>query len=143
VRVETTRHGGWALTCQDFTEPKPRRTCQGLIQVGQPNTNQVLFTWLMARGDDGRIVNTLQTLPGVSIPQGISFRVGKGTARPVPFATCEPTHCTGTFVADDAFLREAETAETAEALVVGSNGRGVQFKIDAKGVERIVAALRR
>ncbi len=143
TRVETVRHDGWSLTCQDFAEGRTRRVCRGLIQVGQPNTNQVLLSWILAPGDDGRIVNVIQTLPGVSIGPGIEMKVGKGAARKIAFATCAPTHCTGTLVADDAFLRDAAAAETAEALVVGSNGRAVQFNINAKGLDKVLAALRR
>jgi invasion protein IalB len=140
--VETVKHDNWTVTCQDFAEGRVRRSCAAQLQVVQAGSNQVLFAWTIGQDGEGRLVNVVQTLPGVLIAPGIELKLGKAGSRKLPFVSCEPNRCTATLPADEGFVKDASAAETAEAVVYGTNGRGVQFGIPLKGIDKAFAAAR-
>ncbi len=142
VKTEILTHDNWRVTCHEFAEGKNKRVCTGVLQVVQQNSNQVIFAWTIGQDTEGRLISVFQTPTGITLTPGLELKLGK-SIRKVPFVACEQNRCTASVAMDDAFVREVTAAENAEAIVYGTNGRGVQFGIPLKGVDKAIAASRR
>jgi invasion protein IalB len=141
-RTEILNHDNWTVTCREFAEGRARRLCSASLQVINSNTKQVLFAWLIGTNNDNKLVSVVQTLPGVSITPGVELKLARGSPRKLPYVNCDPAHCEALILMDDSFIRDASATETAEALVIGKNGQGVQFKFPVKGFDKALAAVR-
>lgn len=141
VRTETRTFDYWSVNCAEFENPKTTR-CAATLQVVQQKTNQVIFAWTIAAGDDRKLVGSIVTPSGVLITPGIEMKLGKANVRRVGFTSCAPNQCVGTVAIDDAIAREGAQAETAEATVRSLDGRAVTFTFPMKGMDRAVAQLR-
>jgi len=142
TRTEILNFENWAVTCNEFADPRSRR-CSALLQILQQNTNQVVFTWTVAMDERKQLVAVMQTPTGVVIQPGVELRVGKLPAKKIPFASCDTGRCIATATVDANLLREMSTSPTAEAVIQGSQGNTVQFNIQMKGFDRAYAVLSR
>jgi invasion protein IalB len=142
TRTEILNFENWAVTCNEFADPRAKR-CSALLQILQPNTNQVVFTWTVAMDERKQLVAVMQTPTGVVISPGVELRVGKSPAQKIPFASCETGRCVATATVDANLLREMTTSPTAEAVIQGLGGNAVQFNIQMKGFDRAYAVLSR
>jgi invasion protein IalB len=142
TRTEILNFENWAVTCNEFTDPKAKR-CSALLQILQQNTSQVVFTWTVAMDDRKQLVAVMQTPTGVVIQPGVELRIGKLPAQKIPFASCDTGRCVASATVDANLLREMTTSPTAEAVIQGSGGNTVQFNIQMKGFDRAYAVLSR
>jgi len=142
TRTEILNFENWAVTCNEFVDPKSKR-CSALLQILQQNTNQVVFTWTVAMDERKQLVAVMQTPTGVVIPPGVELRIGKSPVQKIPFASCDTGRCIATTTVDANLLREMTTSPTAEAVIQGSGGNTVQFNIQMKGFDRAYAVLSR
>src|SRR5262249_32698340 len=55
TRTEILNFENWAVTCNEFADPRARR-CSALLQILQQNTNQVVFTWTVAMDERRQLV---------------------------------------------------------------------------------------
>jgi invasion protein IalB len=141
IRTEISRFDSWVVTCSEFDEGPKTRACSAQLQILQEKTNQPVFIWTVGLDEKKQLVSVLQTPTGVAIAPGVELRVGKITARKIPFATCETTRCVATTIVDAALLREMTTSATAQAVVQGVQGNTVDFNIQMKGFDKAYAAL--
>jgi invasion protein IalB len=140
-RVETIVHGSWNLTCQHFADPAVKTRCAGILRVTESKSRQVIFAFALARNAQGQLIATFQTPTGVLVQKGIELRFGTGALRRVPFVSCEPQHCDGSAVLDQALATEAAASETAEATIHAKNGRRLTFKMNQSGIDKVLEAL--
>jgi invasion protein IalB len=143
TRTEILNFENWAVTCNEFADGPKAKRCSALLQILQQNTNQIVFTWMVAMDDRRQLVAVMQTPTGVVIPPGVELRVGKLPSQKIPFASCDPGRCIATTTVDANLLREMTTSPTAEAVIQGSQGNTVQFNIQLKGFDRAYAVLSR
>jgi invasion protein IalB len=141
-RTEIVKFDNWTVTCLEYPEGTPKKTCAAQLQVQQSGSNQVLLAWTVSLNDSKQFVTMLQTPTGVSIPSGVELQPEKAGKRKLPYESCEPARCTSTFTIDAALLRELSTAPTAQVVIFAANGQSVQFNIPIKGFDKASAHLR-
>jgi invasion protein IalB len=140
-RTEILAFDNWTVTCREFSpDVASRKICSATLQIVQSGTNQAFFNWTL-RADEGRLVNVFQTPTGVLIAPGLELRFGASSRR-IPFVSCDSGHCLASAPMDDGFLGDTSSAETVEAVIAGSGGKGVQFRFPVKGFDKALAALR-
>jgi invasion protein IalB len=140
TRTEILNFDSWSVTCAEFSEPKSK-TCSAVLQISQPNTNQVVFSWTVGLDNNKQLVSVMQTPTGVIITPGVELRIGKSPARKLPFTSCDAGRCVATTLMDNNLLRDIAAAPTAEAIIQGSQGNTVQFNIQLKGFDKAYAVL--
>jgi invasion protein IalB len=141
TRTEILNLDNWVVTCNEFVDGPRKRVCSALLHVVQQNTNQTVFSWMVAVEANKLMVTIMQTPTGVSIPPGVELRIGKLQPQRVPFASCDNGRCVATMPMDSALLHEMTVVPTAEAVIQGSQGNAVQFNIQLKGFDRAFAVL--
>ena len=141
-RTEIVKFDNWTVTCLEYPEGTPKKTCAAQLQVQQSGSNQVLLAWTVSLNDSKQFVTLLQTPTGVSIPSGVELQPEKAGKRKLSYESCEPARCTSTFTIDAALLRELSTAPTAQVVIFAANGQSVQFNIPIKGFDKASAHLR-
>ena len=141
-RTEIVKFDNWTVTCLEYPEGTPKKTCAAQLQVQQSGFNQVLLAWTVSLNDSKQFVTLLQTPTGVSIPSGVELQPEKAGKRKLSYESCEPARCTSTLPIDAALLRELSTAPTAQVVIFAVNGQSVQFNIPIKGFDKASAHLR-
>jgi len=141
-RTEIVKFDNWTVTCLEYPEGTPKKTCAAQLQVQQSGSNQVLLAWTVSLNDSKQFVTLLQTPTGVSIPSGVELQPEKAGKRKLSYESCEPARCTSTLPIDAALLRELSTAPTAQVVIFAVNGQSVQFNIPIKGFDKASAHLR-
>ena len=141
-RTEIVKFDNWTVTCLEYPEGTPKKTCAAQLQVQQSGSNQVLLAWTVSLNDSKQFVTLLQTPTGVSIPSGVELQPEKAGKRKLSYESCEPARCTSTLPIDAALLREFSTAPTAQVVIFAVNGQSVQFNIPIKGFDKASAHLR-
>lgn len=145
VRTEILALGNWTVTCREFAQGGPPRSCQAaleIVQQQQGSPAQPLLTWTLRPDTGGRLLATLVSPTGVLIAPGVELRFGKAAARTVAYTACD-ARCSSDFAVDDGFAREIAAAESAEALVTATNGKPVRFTFPVSGFDKALAALRK
>ena len=143
VRTETATYDQWTAVCQTSPEAGVKRNCSAVLKVVDPNRHQVVLAWVLARTPDGKVATVIQAPTGVQVQRGLTLKLGDaGPARTMPFASCEPQNCEVDQVLDEAAQRELEAAPQAVATIVAKDGRGIQFTMPLKGVDKALAAVR-
>jgi invasion protein IalB len=141
-RTEIVRFENWTVTCQEFAEGTPKKTCGAQLQVQQTGTNQTLLAWTVSINDSKQFVTVMQTPTGVAIAPGIELQPEKAAKRKLAFESCEPGRCTANFTMDAAMLREITAAPSAQVVIFAVNGQTVQFSFPIKGFDKAIAHLR-
>lgn len=141
IRTEILNLDNWVVTCNEFAEGQRKRVCSALLHVVQQNTNQTVFSWMIAVEGNKQLVTVMQTPTGVAIPPGVELKVGKLAPQRVPFTSCESGRCVASMTMDNALLHEMTVVSTAEAVIQGSQGNAVAFTIQLKGFDRAFAVL--
>ncbi|NNM74627.1 invasion associated locus B family protein [Enterovirga aerilata] len=140
VRTEIVPHENWTVTCRDFADR--RRSCSAVLQVVQQGNNQVLFTWVLGKNNEGKLISVLQTPTGVTLAPGVEVKLARGTPRKAAFVNCDTTRCEASLEMDDAFIRDASASDSVEATMFSIAGQGVKFTLPFKGFDKAVAATR-
>jgi invasion protein IalB len=140
-RVETITYDAWTVTCRDIVGVSDKKTCTATLQVVEPKQRRVVFTWLLGYDPKGTLTAVFQTPVGVQIPRGVEIKLGKAQVRKVNFMTCSSQMCEAAVPLDAALLKEALAAQNAVAVVYAMNGRGLQFNMNLKGIDKALGAL--
>ncbi len=140
-RTEILSFDNWSVTCQDFNEGKRKRICSAQLQVANTANNQVLLSWTIVQEETpGKLRSFLAVPTGVNIPAGLDVHFG-AAMRKVPFDTCEPNRCTALVTIDAALVKDVTSAQNADVIVQGSNGKSVKFSFPLKGFDKAYLAL--
>lgn len=144
-RTEILTYDGWTVTCRERLSPAAPKTCSAELQIVQSanNANTVVLSWTVGPNNEGKLATVLRVPTGVLIQPGIEFKLDGKEARKIAFTACEPNRCEASLIMDDAFIRDASAAQSAEAVVYASDGRGLRFSIVNKGFAAALAAMRR
>lgn len=145
TRTEILTFDSWVVTCRDGKDEHEKRACSAELQIVQTanNANTVVFSWLMGANAAGALVSVLRFPSGVLIAPGVELKLTPKDVRKIPFTACEPSRCEAAIVMDDAFVRDGAAAQTAEATIYASDGRGVKFTINMKGFQQALANIRK
>ena len=145
ARTEILTFDNWVVTCRDGKDDAEKRVCSAELQIVQTanNASSVVFSWLIGLNAAGAPVSVLRFPSGVLIGPGVELKLLPKDARKIPFTSCEPARCDAAVVMDDGFMRDAAAAQTAEATIYASDGRGVKFTINMKGYQQGLAAIRK
>jgi invasion protein IalB len=143
-RVETINYDAWTVTCRDTVEKSSKKICTGIMQVieQQPQQPQrVLLAWIIGRDNQGVLRTVIQIPTGVQIPKGVELQLGKSPLRTLPFTACEPQRCEASMAMDDAMVNDAIASPEAKATIYATDGRGINFNMPIKGIDKVFAAI--
>jgi invasion protein IalB len=142
IRTEISRYERWFVTCDEFTEPAPKKICHADLQITKAETGQVILSWAIvpAQGNDLNVL--LQVPTGVSIANGIEIFTDDQSVKKFPFVTCEPGRCTGSFPLTVVLAKDLASASVAKVVVISTNGSRVEISQSLKGLDRAAAATR-
>ncbi|MBV8976643.1 MAG: invasion associated locus B family protein [Alphaproteobacteria bacterium] len=77
----------------------------------------------------------------VLIPPGFGIQIGSDT-KSIPYSTCLPSGCVGTFTMDDKVLDELDSASSVGTTVTAPDGRSVTLPISVQGYKEAAKAMR-
>lgn len=143
VRTEILNLDNWTVTCRDFADPRIKRACSANLQLVQTESKQVLLSWTVAPGPDGRPQQAIQIPTGIMLANGIGLTVGKSAVRRIPVISCEPGRCTAAGAMDDALVHDLAAAEEGRVEMQAIGGNLLQFRMPLRGFDKALAALRR
>jgi invasion protein IalB len=141
-RTEIVRFDNWAVTCLEYAEGVPKKTCAAQVQVQQSGTTQIILVWTVSVNESKQFVSVLQTPTGISIGAGVELQPEKAGKRKLNYESCEASRCTATLTMDAALLREVTAAGSAQVVIYALNGQSVTFSFPIKGFDKATAHLR-
>ncbi len=141
ARTEIKTLDAWSLTCRYGKDDK-KIGCAALLRVTEKDHGKVVLVWTLGKSADGKIVGALETLTGVLIQPGVEIKLGSSATRVLPFTACTNAGCFANFAVDDAFLKEAASATTVEATILGVDSKKYTFTFSPKGMDKAIAAIR-
>lgn len=142
-RTETTTYDAWVLTCTSTMEKGGKSVCSGMLRVIERKQNQVLFAWVIGRDEKGKLRSVMETPTGVLIQKGVELKLGKSPMRTLPYTACRPQQCDASTLMDEAFVRDAAASSEAVATIFAIDGRNINFNLNVKGIDKVLAAIGR
>ncbi len=149
--TETWRFDNWLVTCQEFADPPKKRACNAALRAQTSGNASVIIIWTVSINDKKQFVGVLETPPGVLLAPGVEMELQstkdakkqtKGPKYKFVYESCGPSRCAATLNFDDAFIREAMSAATANLLIQSSDGSTVRFDFPIKGFDKAYAQLK-
>jgi invasion protein IalB len=140
-RTETINYNSWTITCTDTVEKSSKKVCSGVLQVIEQKEKRVMFAWVIGRDNQGVLRTVMQTPTGVLIANGVELKLGKAPIRTIPYTACEPQRCQASMAMDDAMVKDAMASQEAVATIVAIDGRGINFNMPIKGIDKVFAAI--
>lgn len=143
-RTEQTVQDGWIITCVEMSG-QTKKTCSAQMQVKENQQNRTIFVWVIGRTADGTLASVFQGPTGVQIQKGIEIKLGNAAPRKANYVVCTAQSCEASLTMDDAMVKEVLAAVNANAVVTltVADGRTVQIPMPLKGVDKVLAAIRR
>ena len=139
------------MTCQEFADPPKKRACNAVLRAQTSGNASVIIIWTVSINDKKQFVGVLETPPGVLLAPGVEMELQstkdakkqtKGPKYKFVYESCGPSRCAATLNFDDAFIREAMSAATANLLIQSSDGSTVRFDFPIKGFDKAYAQLK-
>ena len=129
----------WQLTCPADDDKKG--SCLMSSNIVDQGTRLGQVTIGVEAGDPSKKALVANLPLTVLIQPGFGFQIGSDT-RKVPFSTCLPSGCVGTFTLDDKTLDQIGEASSLGATVTASDGRAVTLPISVQGYKEAARAMR-
>jgi len=129
----------WQLTCPSDDDKKG--SCLLATTITDQGARLGQVTIGIAAGDPSKKALVVNLPLTVAIPPGFGFQIGSDS-RTVPYSTCLPTGCVGTFELDDKTLDQIEQASSLGATVTASDGRSVTLPVSVQGYKEAAKAMR-
>ena len=143
VRTETIVYDNWTVTCRDTVTGNVKKTCSATFQMTNQERNQVIFTWLLGRNAEGALVSVMQVPTGILIQRGVEFKIGNGAMKKLNFVMCDSQRCEASIQMDDALTKEMAAAQTAVATIFTPDGKGINFNMNPKGIDKAIGSIPR
>lgn len=143
-RTEQTVQDGWVITCVEMSG-QTKKTCSAQMQVKESQQRRTIFVWIIGRTAEGTLTSVFQGPTGVQIPKGIEIKLGSAAPRKANYVICTAQSCEASIAMDEAMVKEAIAAVNANAVAVltVADGRTVQIPMPLKGIDKVIAAVRR
>ncbi len=140
-RTETSVQDSWTVMCQEMPGAS-KKTCSATLQVIDGEKKQVLFGWVIGKTPEGALTAVFQTPTGILVQRGVELKIGEGAARKINFVACTSLRCEAATALDDALIKEASLTPNVAATIYLVDGRSVNYKMNIKGFDKAVAAVR-
>ena len=140
-RSESIMYDSWTVTCRDMAEETSKKICSGTLNLIEQKQGRILLTWMVGRDNQGVLRTVMQTPTGVQIPKGVELKLGNGPVRTLPFTACGPQQCEASMALDDAMVRDAMASSEVVITIFAVDGRGVNFNVPIKGIDKVFAAM--
>ena len=142
-RIETIVYDSWTVTCQDTVAKSSKKICSATLQVIEQKQRQLLLTWTIGRDNQGVLRIVVQTPTGVQIAKGVELKLGKASARILPYVSCEPQRCHASIAMNDGMVKDALVSSDAVVTILAVDGRAINFNFPVKGIDKVFAAIGR
>jgi invasion protein IalB len=144
-RTETITYDNWMVTCRDTVDgtTKTKKTCSAVLKLIEKDRNAVVFVWFIGHNAAGALLSVMQVPTGVLIQKGIEVKVDKGEARKLEYNSCTTQNCEATLVMVPAFDKQLIAGQTAVATIYAVDGRGINFNVPLKGIDKAIASIGR
>ena len=143
IRTETIVYDNWTVSCRDIVSDKVKKACSATFQMTSQERNAVIFTWLIGRNNEGALVSVMQVPTGIIIPRGVELKIGNGAVKKLSFVTCDQQRCEASIQMDDALTKEMTAAQAATATIFTPDGKGINFNMIPKGIDKAIGSIPR
>jgi len=143
-RTERIVQDGWTINCAQPKANDPRKLCSAVLQVVEEQNRRVVFAWVIGKTPDGALTTVFRTPTGVQLQRGVDIKFGSSNVRRAEFVICNQQGCEAVIPMDDVMIREATAAldTNAVATVIIADGRGVNFTMPLKGIDKVFSTVR-
>lgn len=139
ARTEITRFEAWQVTC-GFAADGARLGCTASLRINQEGTGRGLLVWNIGRGADGKLAQSVVTMPGVLIQPGVRLATAADSSVTLPYVSCASASCLAGGPLPDKLLAAAQKATALAFVLRGIDGRDYSFSFSPKGLGPAVAA---
>jgi invasion protein IalB len=143
VRTETVVYDNWTVTCRDTVGGTAKKICSASFKMTEKERNAVIFSWTIGRNNEGALISLMEVPTGVFIQPGLQLKIDNGAARKLDFTLCDPRHCEASIKIDDHLMKDMLAAQTATVTLVSADGKGINFTLIPKGIDKAVGSLAR
>ena len=140
TQTTTTSIGGWSVVCNEGGDP-PAKVCSANYQLKDKKTNSAIFTWLIGKNAEKKLMIEFFSPNEILIEPGIALTLEGGEAHKAGFVSCGKTSCRARIAIDDGLLAELQAAKKAKIAIVAINGKRVEFTLDTSGIDQVLASL--
>lgn len=143
LRTEQIVQDAWIISCAEMAGGK--KTCSATVKVAEKQQNRVIFVWVIGRTAEGVLTSAFQGPTGVQIQKGIDIKFAKGAPRKAHYVLCNQQQCEASIPMDDAMVKEALAAVNGDAVasITAADGRVINITMPLKGIDKVLAAIRR
>lgn len=141
--VKTASFGAWDIKCREVEKGAGQQACIAVLEVQETKSKQTLLAWILALGQDGKLVATIHTLSGVQLARGVDLSLGTAPVRHVQYLSCNNLGCDAVFPADEALLKDALAAGKAKVSIYTTAEKVLNFDIPLDGLDKVAEALRK
>jgi invasion protein IalB len=144
-RTETITYDNWTVTCRDTVEgtTRTKKVCSALLKLIEKDRNAVVFVWFIGHNTAGALLSVMQVPTGVLIQKGVEVKIDKAEARKLDYNSCTTQNCEASVVMVPAFDKQLIAGQTAVVTIVAVDGRGINFTIPLKGIDKAIASIGR
>ncbi len=140
VKITDTRDiGDWRYSCAELQDGQ--RGCSIVQQVVRDEPRQMLLSWRILRGADGKVRTLIHTPQAVTLNRGVAIEAGLDKPIVVPFERCGDDSCVVSAQLADDFIATLGKAEKVAVLYTLPNGRAVRIPVSVIGLSDGIGAL--
>jgi invasion protein IalB len=140
TQTTTTKFGGWSVVCNEGGDP-PAKVCSANFQLRDKKTKSTIFTWLIGKNNEKKLLIEYQVPTEVLIGPGVRLTLDEGEAHKADYVYCGKTSCRARIAVDDNFLAELQGAKKAKVEFAAVNGKMLSFGFEVQGLEQALASL--
>jgi invasion protein IalB len=143
-RTEQVVQDGWVITCVEMSG-QTKKTCSAQMKIQENQQHRVILVWVIGRTAEGALTSVFQGPTGVLIQKGIDIKLANGAPRKANYVLCSQQNCEASLTMDDAMVKEATAAAGANAVatITAADGRAIEIAMPLKGIDKVLAAIRR
>ncbi len=140
VTITDTRDiGDWKYSCAEIEDGQ--RGCSIVQQIVREEPRQMLLSWRILRGADGKVRTLIHTPQAVTLSRGVAIEAGLDKPIVVPFERCGDDSCVVTAQLADDFIATLGKAEKVAVLYTLQNGRAIRIPVSVIGLSDGLGAL--
>jgi invasion protein IalB len=138
TKVSKETIGAWAVQCSEVRGQS--KTCNLAQTLLDMRTRRPLATWVIGKDKAGKLMASLTTPAGVSVPNGLAFAIGDQKATQMTYQTCINSGCISQFELTAAMVAQMQKSEKASVTVRDLSNREIGLTFSLKGFDRAYAA---
>lgn len=140
VKITDARDiGDWKYSCAELDDGQ--RGCSIVQQIVREEPRQMLLSWRILRGADGKVRTLMHTPQAVTLNRGVAIEAGLDKPIVVPFERCGDESCVVSAQLAADFIATLAKAEKVAVLYTLQYGRAIRIPVSVIGLSDGLGAL--